>query len=164
MACCALLRKNLRRLSELPGEEQRFLAEAWLALLAADLVLRLVPIGRLQTRIMTPLPRASATEESGERSRAQRACELVGIAARHHLYPMRCLRQAVALQWMLKRRGLTTVLRIGVQRGEAELHAHAWLEYAGQPLGQPEGICRSYAPLLPVASVTDDRAATNAPR
>lgn len=164
MACCARLRTNLKRLSELPGEERLTLAEAWLALLVADLALRLVPIGRLQTRITSPLRPAAGAEESTELARAQHISELVGIAARHHLYPMRCLRQAVALQWMLKRRGIATVLRIGVQRGGAELHAHAWLEHAGQPLGQPEGIDESFAPLLPASSKADSRVDSNGPR
>lgn len=158
MVCCAGLRRNLKRLSELPGEERLALAEAWLALLVADLTLRLVPIGRLQTRISAPVPLPGRAGESTERSQAQRACELVDIAARHHLYPMHCLRQAVALQWMLKRRGLVTILRIGVAKAGTELRAHAWLEYSGEPLGQPEGICQSYAPLLPASDNTERKA------
>ena len=159
MACCARLRRNLSQLSDLPRQERLILAEAWLTLLAADVMLRLVPIGRLQTRITSPAAPVATEQADPERSQAQRAFELVEIAARHHLYPMRCLRQAVALQWMLKRRGIVTVLRIGVQKGGADLHAHAWLEYAGQALGQPEGVCQSYAPLLPLSSGSSDQGA-----
>ncbi|OQB27449.1 MAG: hypothetical protein BWY10_01327 [Chloroflexi bacterium ADurb.Bin180] len=149
MVCCVRLPRNLKRLYELPEEERLALAEAWFGLLVADVALRLIPIGRFRTRITSPLDPRTTTEDKRECLRAQRYSELVAIAARHHLYPMRCLRQAIALQWMLKRRGIASVLRIGIQRAGAELHAHAWLEYAGQALGQPAGISRIFAPLLP---------------
>ena len=45
---------------------------------------------------------------------------------------MTCLRQALALQDMLGRRGLGTQLRLGVRKEAGDLLAHAWLEYQGQ--------------------------------
>lgn len=44
-----------------------------------------------------------------------------------------CLPQALALQWLLRRRCIRTELHIGVRRqGEHKLDAHAWLEKEGQ--------------------------------
>ena len=40
-------------------------------------------------------------------------------AARHHLYPMRCLPQALCLRWLLGRHGIAAELRIGVARRAA---------------------------------------------
>ena len=44
-----------------------------------------------------------------------------------------CLPQALALQWLLRRKNISTEMRIGVRlEGERKLEAHAWLEKEGQ--------------------------------
>ena len=58
-----------------------------------------------------------------------RATRLVDMAARHHLYPMTCLRRALVLQRILAERGVSTQLQIGVRKIGEEIDAHAWLEY-----------------------------------
>jgi hypothetical protein len=67
---------------------------------------------------------------------AQRSARLVGIAARHRPYRATCLRQSLALWWLLRRRGISTELRIGVRMDSGALRAHAWVEFCGRPLGQ----------------------------
>jgi hypothetical protein len=140
------------------------LAEAWATLWVADLTLRLLPVGRLQTGI-TSTGQPEVKQGDGEDLAViALTSRLVEIASRHHLYPMRCLRQAVALQWMLKLRHIPTALRIGVQRAGKDLQAHAWLEYRGKPIGQPEGVCQAYPPLLPFEGSQRGGAPNDGPR
>jgi hypothetical protein len=50
-------------------------------------------------------------------------------------WPANCLAQALAGQAMLAQQGLPAQLRFGVAKGASgELHAHAWLECAGQAI------------------------------
>lgn len=67
---------------------------------------------------------------------AQRLAQLAAIAGRRGLYANTCLRQALAVQWWLRRRGLPAQLRIGARRNGGTLDAHAWVELAGMPLAQ----------------------------
>jgi hypothetical protein len=70
---------------------------------------------------------------------------MIGVAAAHHLYPMRCLPRAVALRWALAGLGVAAELKIGVRRAGDGFLAHAWVEAGGRPLGEP-----APAPYLPL--------------
>jgi len=67
---------------------------------------------------------------------AQRLAELANIAGRHGPITATCLRQALLLYWLLRRRGLAPELKIGVRRQGDLLDAHAWVELDGHALGQ----------------------------
>lgn len=121
------------------------LIQAWLLLLACDVGLRLLPFKQMQ-RLATlgrkePAPSGSAAPDT-----IRRLHYLVEVAARNHLYTMSCLRQSLVLQWLLGRRGVSVDLRIGVSKEAGDLAAHAWLEYAGQPVGEPHSTT-CFAPL-----------------
>ncbi len=61
---------------------------------------------------------------------------LVDVADRYAPGKSSCLRKAAALAWLLRRRGVATRLRIGVDREEGNLVAHSWLELGkGELLG-----------------------------
>jgi hypothetical protein len=121
------------------------LFQAWGLLLAVDLGLRVLPFRRIQGFV----------ERGGGNSRPEAAVaetirhygRFVHIAARHHLYPMLCLRRSLVLQWLLGRQGIRTDLRFGVQKEMDDFSAHAWLEYEGQPVGEPQNIETRFLPL-----------------
>ncbi len=53
-------------------------------------------------------------------------------AAAYLPLPARCLAQALAARAMLRRRGIASLMRVGVARPDSvSLEAHAWLEAAG---------------------------------
>lgn len=55
-----------------------------------------------------------------------------------------CLPQALAAHWMLRRRGIPSVIRFGVQRqSEGNLAAHAWL-YAGGAVVLGAGVAADF--------------------
>jgi len=115
------------------------LMHCWALLLQADLALRLLPFSLLQrlagsgVRVRHRSPEAAAAE-------VRRLDRLVRIAARRHLYPMTCLRRSLVLQWLLGRAGIPVELKLGVRREAQGISAHAWIEYRGEPVGEPEGI------------------------
>jgi hypothetical protein len=135
---------KLRGALHLLSAEGWLLARAWWLLLAADLGLRQLPFVRVQRLFAV----RCADGAPPERAVLRRAARCVDVAARHHLWPMTCLRRALVLQRLLAERGLQTTLRFGVRREGERLAAHAWLEGHGLPLAEAEGIAERYAPLV----------------
>jgi hypothetical protein len=78
---------------------------------------------------------------------------LVDAASRHHIRPVRCLHRSVVLQSLLARQGLDAELRIGVQRQQGRMLAHAWLERAGVPLAESPDIADLFLPLAPAREI-----------
>ena len=60
---------------------------------------------------------------------------------------MTCLRRALTLQRLLAKRGISTELKIGARKDNGQLNAHAWLEYQGQIIGEPEEITERFSVL-----------------
>ena len=136
---------KLRTALSLPPQEWLLFWRAWWLLLAVDLGLRLLPFRRLQSWLGTA---AAAPHPPAETDRLIRQTQAaVERAIRNHLYPMTCLRRALALQRLLARQGIAAALRFGVQRQADGITAHAWLEYNGQPLGETQAVERRYAAL-----------------
>ena len=67
---------------------------------------------------------------------AQRLAALAAIAGRRGLMSATCLRQALLVDWLLRRRGLDPVLQLGVRKRGEKFDAHAWVELEGEALGQ----------------------------
>jgi hypothetical protein len=71
----------------------------------------------------------------------------VRCAAGHHLYPMKCLPQSLALAWLLARRGVAVDLRLGVSRQRQKFEAHAWLELDGIAINDTAQSTQRFLPL-----------------
>jgi hypothetical protein len=112
-------------------------AEACLGLFAAEARLRLLPLKRQGMLAMAPPEDAAVAETVGKPSETERRAALevgwaVTRAAAYLPLPARCLAQALAARAMLRRRGIGSVMHVGVARpDEGALEAHAWLEAAG---------------------------------
>ena len=118
-------------------------ARAWIVLLAADFGLRAFPFARVERWLY---PKVSSRTDEAATGRLVWATE---AAARHHLYPMRCLPKALCLRWLLGRHGIESELRIGVARQDGGLAAHAWVERQGRPVGESSSVEDRFAPLRP---------------
>lgn len=136
------MRTELSRFLALPREDRQGFVRAWAYLLVADLSLRFLPLDRVQGLLacLPALPSASCPLPG-------RLAALVASAARHHLRPTTCLTRALTLQALLRRQGHPADLRIGVRREDGALRAHAWVEHAGSPLGEPADVDLVYHPL-----------------
>lgn len=140
---------SLRALLSLSRRELGTLIRAWVYLLVADVALHLVAFPRAEGLL--------ALLAGGRRRQsalpAGRLAALVTAAARHHLCPMTCLPRALALQALLRRNGIQAELRIGVRREGGALQAHAWIEDAGSPVGEPAEPGPRYLPLAPLTRI-----------
>lgn len=116
-------------------------ARAWGLLLAADLGLRALSFPRVDRWLASAV---TGAPEEGEVGRLVWATE---AAARHHLYPMRCLPKALCLRRLLRRHGIEAELRIGVSTRDGGLAAHAWVERRGVPVGETRDVEERFPPL-----------------
>ncbi len=138
---------KVARLRKLSWPERQLLLEASLLLLAVDLLLRWRGFAR--ARHFAEAGSRAAPSPRGQQSvQVDRVVWLVAVAARHHLYPMRCLVQSLTLQRLLRRRGVPAELRIGVQRDGESIGAHAWLEAGGRPINARQDVEETFLPLL----------------
>ncbi len=112
-----------------------------LLLPAIGVALNLLGFGRTQ-RLLARLTRDAINFQPvntpAESNQARQLARLVAITANHGPYRATCLRQSLALWWLLRRRGLVADLRIGVRKDAGNLQAHAWVEHRGEPLGQSD--------------------------
>jgi hypothetical protein len=115
---------------------------AWFLLLVADLGLRVLPFARFNSWLA---PEVAARE--ADDAAVGRLVWATASAARHHLYPMRCLPQALCLRWLLGRHGIPAELKLGVARENGRVFAHAWVESNGQPLGESLQVEERFATL-----------------
>ena len=113
-------------------EERRLLLRAQRALVAARLMLWRRATGRLVEPAIAPTgtARVEALPVVRRRALAVRRAAVFGL-----LRPT-CLEQSIALQRMLEADGLAGArVRVGVRQRAGEVQAHAWVEYAGEVVG-----------------------------
>ena len=120
--------------------------QAWVWLLLFDIGLRTHPFPRLQIFAARLSTRPALPSEQTE-GLILALKTAVDRARYNHLYSMTCLRRSLALQKMLAQRGVATELKIGVRKELSMLSAHAWVEYRGKPIGEPEKVTVQYTPL-----------------
>jgi hypothetical protein len=145
---------KIKHLGRFTAADWGLLWQAWWLLLFFDLSLRARSLRWLQEHISFA-PRQSFSPVSQSEMIA-RVARLTGVAARHHLYPMTCLRRALAMQWLLARRGVTARLCFGARREAhflSAIEAHAWLEAGGQPLEPLPAGLQPFAPFTTPGNV-----------
>lgn len=108
--------------------ERKLLLEAMLLLALARLVILIMPFRRLAPCLgvhMAATPELPVLRQAELVRRIGRAVE---NAARHAPpRQARCLPQALAAKFMLRRRGLASTLYLGISKKDNNLKAHAWL-------------------------------------
>ncbi len=105
-------------------------SEVWFLVKAAAVVVGFDVAFRLfsSKACLALFERKAASHRRQKGVNPQRMAWFVKVADRYALGKSSCLRQAAALAWLLRRRGIATRLRIGVAREEGRLMAHSWLE------------------------------------
>ncbi len=119
------------------------LMQAQWALLAARGMVRNRPIGSLATPTVGNPP-----ADLSRLPEARRLALAVVRAARFGVFRPQCLVRSVALSQMLADRGIPGALvRVGVRRKNGEFSAHAWVELAGETLGDADDHVGSFVPM-----------------
>ena len=141
------MRTKLNRWLALPGEERWLLVGLVVLLPAIGVALRLFGVRRTY-RLLGGSGRpetVSAEISDASRTSAKRLGRLVSIASRRGPYTATCLPQSIALRWLLCRRGMSAEVRIGVRKESGQMHAHAWVELAGQVINDHSAVEAEYA-------------------
>jgi hypothetical protein len=136
----------LRAARRLPRCDWLALAAVSASLAGASLVLRLVPAAAVRVSRADLLPHDPWPVAGDALGEAARLWRLADAVARRAPRRPTCLAQALAVGWLLRRRGIATTLRFGVRRQEGVFAAHAWLECAGQAIG-PARVTQGFTPL-----------------
>lgn len=108
--------------------------EAGLALAAASVATRLLPFNRYIILGARPLRRGCSAD-------GNEAARIVDAVGRRAPFRAVCLQRGIALQWMLRRRGVKAVLHYGVRMppDSKAITAHVWISVDGQVmLGAPQ--------------------------
>jgi hypothetical protein len=138
-----------RRFLELPWPEKRWFLLALVLLPALALALRLLGLRRSQALLvrLAPLPGSRDKNDGVSPGPPARAiARIVRAAANHGPYRATCLKQSLALWWLLRLSGVESDLRIGVQKSPVGVEAHAWVECDGRPLNERDDVARRFLP------------------
>jgi len=131
--------KWINQLRALSIEEWRLLLVSIVLLPLTALALYIIGFKKTKVLMTKFIPLHTENAKSGaERLKiAERVARMVTIAANHSFYSANCLKKALVIWWLLKRKGITTELKIGVKKEGDNLQAHAWVELNGTPLTDP---------------------------
>lgn len=80
-------------------------------------------------------PRAA---DSAELRAAETLAQLTAIAGRRGAISATCLRQSLLVYCLLRRRGQSPELMLGVRKVDSAFDAHAWVRLQGMDLGQAD--------------------------
>jgi Transglutaminase-like superfamily len=136
-------RRRFRALARMSWSDRALAAESLAMLAAARLLVKTTPRERLASR-MGGVPAndtdclesvdASNTLRSQQGVTGARVGKMVERAARTTWWRSMCLEKALAGKWMLRRRGISSTMYVGVAKRGTEFIAHAWLVGDGQTL------------------------------
>ncbi|MBZ5628074.1 MAG: lasso peptide biosynthesis B2 protein [Acidobacteriia bacterium] len=118
---------RLRRFLNYPFRFQRLLAEAFFRLVAASLLLRLLPSSRV---CRTWTDRKSVRRSQHNACSAEEICRAVTTASRY-VRGVNCLPQSIVGRAMLLRAGYPAEIRLGVAKMPPGFEAHAWVYSEG---------------------------------
>ncbi len=134
----------LPRLKRLDWAAWRMLMRAQAALLRAQWEMRSRPTGELVSDDTVPT-RDMAMDRLED---ARRVALAVNRAATYGVFRPLCLARAMALRKLLAGEGIEGAnVRVGVLLRNGAFIAHAWVEYAGQVVGDDPLMVARYAPL-----------------
>ena len=116
------------RLSRLSASDWLLLAEALATLAVASLAIAVLPFRKVAAAASSPGRKAHPARD---RSVAR---ALWAVQAWAWRVPWRtvCFQRGLALHWMLRRRGIDSVLLYGVRRDGEGLAVHVWVDVDGE--------------------------------
>lgn len=133
------MRRTWSRWRELGFQEKKWLLTMLVLLPFVSAMLRVLGFNRSHAWLLRHSQNAEFIEvDSDALQLADRLAVLANIAGRRGAVTATCLRQAMLLEWWLRRRQLDAKLKLGARLQEGQFDAHAWVELEGTALGQTE--------------------------
>jgi len=140
------LQRDWRELCLLSWQERwlLFQAIAFLPMMAAGL--HLMNFQRLRSMLerFSPVPPDVCGDAALKQ--ASGTARLIHAAAFRMPFNITCLVRSVTLWWFLRRQGIPSEIRIGVNQQNGEFQAHAWVEINGMVLNDRHDIHDQYSP------------------
>jgi hypothetical protein len=166
----------LRRFSALDRQARGLFLRAVAALPLVALSLRLRGFRATHESLQKLFPKSkpngdsnsAATDEAAGESlgsvrraadeRVEMTARMVRAAAYRSFAGAGCLERSLTLWWLLGRQGIASSVRIGTRKTRDKLDAHAWVEWRGRVLNEPEDWHRHYAAFDEAFPVADQMA------
>lgn len=133
--------ERLRRAAALGPRDWLLIAEAWIELARAGILLR-IDSARAVRGALATRPHTGAEEHD----LPPQLLEMFLVAARFHVFHLNCLPKALALKKMLERRRFVPTLRIGARKEGGKLLGHAWIEIDDVPFNDAADVADRYPP------------------
>lgn len=138
-------------MGRLPRRELLQALEALGALVAAALAIRLLPFRLLVRTIGRPARPAPAGDEAAASSAAEVRKAIRRVAPRL-TWKAACFEQGLAAHWMLRRRGIPSLVHYGARQADSDLSAHVWVTVGGTPIvGEEEAARHTRVAVFPPA-------------
>ncbi len=128
---------RLRSVARMSRSDRTLVAESVVMLAAARILVKATPRGQLIRRIGGAVPETVETGLS-EVVMGTRALDAVHVGkmvervSHFTWWRSMCLEKALAGRWMLRRRGIASVMYVGMAKQGQEFVAHAWLVGEGR--------------------------------
>lgn len=148
MGWSSSLHGNLARARRLTVREWLLVARLRLWLTVEWAGLRIAGLERTERFLAGPGEVRRGRRDPLGRDELRRLSSLLDMAARAGFLRHTCLPRSLTLLRLLRKRGTPAVLRIGVRRQGEGVAGHAWVEVAGEVVGEPEGIAERFLPLV----------------
>ena len=120
--------------------EKKVIFTAFILLPAFWIALRIFGLARFKAWIERPVVPSAIVPREQLVSRGR----LFNIAAFYSPGPVTCLTRSLLLHWSFRREGIASQLRIGARVAAGRLNAHAWVEFAGEPVNDAPDVAGRY--------------------
>jgi hypothetical protein len=139
------LRHSWKEFVQLTWQERWLLFQSFvfLALIAAGL--HLMNFQRLRSLLLRFSSVSSDVCGDAALEQAFATSRLVQAAASRMHFNITCLARSTTLWWLLRRQGIASEIRIGINQQEGEFQAHAWVEIDSIVLNDKADIHHHYA-------------------
>lgn len=119
--------RKCRSFWRLDGDNRRLLLQSFLLLFLVALSLKFWGFKRTQAFFQLKKPKKPGFCSQ----KIIKTTRMVQLAARYCQPWANCLKKSLVLWGLLRRQGIESELRIGVQKESGNFAAHAWVEYEG---------------------------------
>ena len=147
-----MLLHELQKLRSMPCRERKLLLQVVLVVPLIGIALRLVGFKRASSWLRR-FARTNATVPNPE-AEVERHRRILILLHRRVPFVGGCLARALAIWFLLRRKGIATHLRFGMRRPTGTLEVHSWVEYKEKPLTLDQRVQEHYSsfpgPTLPL--------------
>jgi Transglutaminase-like superfamily len=129
-----LVWNQIRRFSALPRLARGLFPRACLLLPLISISLRWRRFRKTNASLQHFLSVPYRSQNPDAQARAALTARMVRAVGRHGIGHPNCLKESLAIRWLLARPGIPSDLRLGVRKDGEKFEAHAWVECGGTPL------------------------------